>query len=227
LPKAVQDSVIGKFVINFDAPAAEVQSRSMDLIEQVAQQREVELVDQVVANWKRGQGAAVGLSDTLAAVQEHRAAILLIAAGYGASGYRCQSCRYLMIAERDECPLCGGGSTVRGSCETITTARWTGAVRVGQQSWRAVHHVAAPKFQWSPQVGAKVSFVLRGRSRQAIVQNSVWNGRFSQNRSQGTVEERAAAQSPTRTQVAAVPPVGTNRLTHREHTVLSPLGVVP
>jgi peptide subunit release factor 1 (eRF1) len=62
----------------------------------------------MVAGWKRGTGAAVGLSDTLAALQEHRAGILLVSAGYEASGYRCQHCRYLMLIERDECPLCGG-----------------------------------------------------------------------------------------------------------------------
>jgi peptide subunit release factor 1 (eRF1) len=50
----------------------------------------------------------VGLSDTLAALQEHRAATLLVAAGGEASGYRCRNCRYLMLSERKECPLCGG-----------------------------------------------------------------------------------------------------------------------
>jgi peptide subunit release factor 1 (eRF1) len=50
----------------------------------------------------------VGLSDTLVSLQEHRVGILLIAAGYEASGYRCDNCRYLMLTEREECPLCGG-----------------------------------------------------------------------------------------------------------------------
>jgi len=80
----------------------------MDLIEDVAQQREIELVDEALASWKRGSGGTAGLSDTLAALQEHRASILLIAAGYEASGYRCQNCRYVMLTERAECPLCGG-----------------------------------------------------------------------------------------------------------------------
>jgi peptide chain release factor subunit 1 len=108
LPKVVQEKVIGTFTIDSDASAAEIQARSMELIEEVAQTREIGLVDEVVANWQRGRGATVGLSDTLAALQEHRAAILLIGAGYEASGYRCQNCRYLMLTEREECPLCGG-----------------------------------------------------------------------------------------------------------------------
>jgi peptide subunit release factor 1 (eRF1) len=113
--------VIGRLVINFDAPVADVQTRSMELIERVAAQREVELVDQMVANWKRGSGAVVGLSDTLAAIQEHRVAILLIAAGFEAAGYRCVSCRYLMMTEREECPLCGGAiEAVDDLVETMT-----------------------------------------------------------------------------------------------------------
>jgi peptide subunit release factor 1 (eRF1) len=108
LPKAIQDNVIGRFVINIEAAVPDVQARSLEVIEQAAQQREVELVERMVANWKRGSGAAVGVSDVLAALQEHRASVLLIAAGYESSGYRCADCRYLMLAERDECPLCGG-----------------------------------------------------------------------------------------------------------------------
>jgi peptide chain release factor subunit 1 len=121
LPKTVQSKVIGTFTIDSDAPVSEIQARSMDLIEEVAQKRETELVEEMIAGWKRGSGAVVGLSDTLAALQEHRASILLIAAGYEASGYRCQNCRYLMLTGRDECPLCGGSvDHVEDLVETMT-----------------------------------------------------------------------------------------------------------
>jgi peptide chain release factor subunit 1 len=121
LPKTLQDRVIGSFAIDIGAPAAEVQAKSMAVIEEVAQKREVELVNDLIAGWKRGSGATVGISDTLAALQEHRAGMLLIAAGYAASGYRCQSCRYLMLTLRDECPLCGGEvEEVEDLVETIT-----------------------------------------------------------------------------------------------------------
>lgn len=108
LPRTVEDRVIGSFTVDPSAPVSEVQARSMDLIEEVARKREWELVDDMLAGWKRGSGAMVGISDTLAALQEHRIGTLLVAAGYEASGYRCQSCRYLMLTEREECPLCGG-----------------------------------------------------------------------------------------------------------------------
>ncbi len=108
LPKALQDQVIGSFSVDVGAPEGEVQSRSLDLIEEMAQQREVQLVEEMISGWKRRSGATVGLSDTLEALQEHRARLLLVAAGYEASGYRCQHCRYLMLVEQEACPLCGG-----------------------------------------------------------------------------------------------------------------------
>ena len=121
LPKSVQDKVIGTFTIDSDAPVSEIQAQSMDLIERMAQEREAELVDQMLADWKRDGGAVVGISDTLAALQEHRTSILLIEAGYEVSGYRCGNCRYLMLVERDECPLCGGQmENVDDLVETMT-----------------------------------------------------------------------------------------------------------
>jgi peptide subunit release factor 1 (eRF1) len=108
MPKALQDKVIGSFSVDFGAAEGDIQARSMDLIEEVAAERELGLVDDLIAGWKRGTGATVGLSDTLAALQEHRPWVLLIGAGYEAAGYRCENCRYLMLTKREECPLCGG-----------------------------------------------------------------------------------------------------------------------
>jgi peptide chain release factor subunit 1 len=108
LPRPLHDRVIGSFTIDFDASVSDVQEKSMTLIEEVAVRRETELVAEMLSGWKRGSGAAVALSDTLEAVQEHRARLLLVAAGYDGPGYRCQNCRYLMLVDRQECPLCGG-----------------------------------------------------------------------------------------------------------------------
>lgn len=108
LPRPLRDKVIGRFPTDFNAPVSEIQARSMAIIEEAALAREQDLVEEMLARWKRGSGAAVGVSDALAALQEHRPSTLLIGAGFAASGYRCQDCRYLMLAEREECPLCGG-----------------------------------------------------------------------------------------------------------------------
>ena len=109
LPKGVQAKVIGSFSISADAPEAEVQARSMEVIETAAQKREAERVQQLLAGWKRRVGSAVGLADTLVALQEGRVGILLVSAGYEASGHRCQNCHYLTLKGKGEsCALCSG-----------------------------------------------------------------------------------------------------------------------
>jgi peptide subunit release factor 1 (eRF1) len=148
LPKAVREKVIGTFTIDFAAPVPEVQARSMELIEELAEQREGELVDQLIANWQKGSGGAVGLSDALVAIQEHRASHLLVAAGFEASGYRCESCRFLMIAERSECPLCGSQvEPVEDLVETMTHRALEGGTEVeivrGNQSLEEAGSVGA------------------------------------------------------------------------------------
>jgi peptide subunit release factor 1 (eRF1) len=121
LPKATRGKIVGTFTIDPDAPVTEIQTLSLELIEDVALEREAELVRDAIAGWKRGSGGVMGLADTLEALQEHRAGILLVSAGYEASGYRCQSCRYVMINEQDECPLCGGAvERVGDLVETMT-----------------------------------------------------------------------------------------------------------
>ncbi len=109
LPKAIQAQVVGSFAVSLDASDGEVQARSMEAIEAAAQQREAERVEQLIAGWKRGKGSVLGLADTLVALQEGRVGILLVSAGYEASGYRCQNCRYLTLSDRSKtCALCSG-----------------------------------------------------------------------------------------------------------------------
>ncbi len=148
LPKAIQDRVIGTFNVDFGAAEAEIQARSMDLIEEVAAERETQLVNDTIAGWKRRSGAVVGISDTLAALQEHRVSILLVAAGYETLGYRCSNCRYLMLTEREECPLCGGAvQVVDDLIETMVHRALEQAVEVeivrGSQALEEVGSIGA------------------------------------------------------------------------------------
>lgn len=107
LPKALQNVVVGSFAIDMSASESDVLDYSLGVIRQVEREQEKQLVEQLIAGWKRGQ-AVVGLSDTLAAIQEQRVYTLLTMGDYGEAGYRCQSCHYLTLQERTACPLCGG-----------------------------------------------------------------------------------------------------------------------
>ncbi len=107
LPKELKENVVGSFAIDMTASEVEILDRSLEIIQRVDRQREKELVERVVTAAAKGEMGAIGLADTLAAVQEGRAHILVVAEGYKAPGYRCVNCSYTSVQELTECPFCG------------------------------------------------------------------------------------------------------------------------
>lgn len=112
LPKELQEQVVGSISLDMTASEVEVLERSMEVIQEVDRRRKGELVEQLfTAATSKGGHGALGLDDTLAAVQEGRAHILVVAEGYAAPGYGCQNCGYVAAHELEECPFCGGEVT--------------------------------------------------------------------------------------------------------------------
>ena len=109
LPKELQEQVVGSIPLDMAASETEVLDRSLEVIQEVERRREGELVEQLItAATSKGGHGALGLDDTLAAVQEGRAHILVVAEGYAATGYGCQNCGYVAAHKLKECPFCGG-----------------------------------------------------------------------------------------------------------------------
>jgi peptide chain release factor subunit 1 len=109
LPKELQEQVVGSIPLDMAASETEVLNRSLEVIQEVDRRREEELVEQLItAATSKGGHGALGLDDTLAAVQEGRAHILVVAEGYTATGYGCQNCGYVAAHESKKCPFCGG-----------------------------------------------------------------------------------------------------------------------
>jgi peptide chain release factor subunit 1 len=109
LPKELQEKVVGSISLDMGASEMEVLDRSLEVIQEVERERKEELVEQLItAATSKGGHGALGLDDTLAAVQEGRAHILVVAEGYVAAGYGCQNCGYVAAHELKECPFCGG-----------------------------------------------------------------------------------------------------------------------
>jgi peptide subunit release factor 1 (eRF1) len=109
LPKELQEQVVGSMPLDMAASKTEVLDRSLEVIQEVDRRRKEELVEQLItAATSKGGHGALGLDDTLAAVQEGRAHILVVAEGYIATGYGCQNCGYVAARELEECPFCGG-----------------------------------------------------------------------------------------------------------------------
>lgn len=109
LPKELQEQVVGSIPLDMAASETEVLDRSLEVIQEVERRREKEMVEQLItAAASKGGHGALGMDDTLAAVQEGRAHILVVAEGYAAMGYGCQNCGYVAAHELKKCPFCGG-----------------------------------------------------------------------------------------------------------------------
>jgi len=108
LPKELQEQIVGSISLDMAASETEVLERSLEAIQEVDRRRKEKLVEQLItAAASKGGHGALGLDDTLAAVQEGRAHILVVAEGYEAPGYGCQNCGYIAAHRLQECPFCG------------------------------------------------------------------------------------------------------------------------
>ncbi len=87
LPKQLQSCVAGTFAMGMDAGETEVRKRSLALLREANEEREVLLVQQMVTTQAKGGAATVGLDETLQAVSDKRVQTLVISDGYRTPGY--------------------------------------------------------------------------------------------------------------------------------------------
>lgn len=106
LPKAWQSLVVGSFPISLTANQTEVLARALEVGSRAEIEKEKDLVEQVVTGAAKASGAVVGLEDTLAAVNEGRVQLLVVAEGFRKVGYREKESGNLAVRP----PLEGGAS---------------------------------------------------------------------------------------------------------------------
>jgi peptide chain release factor subunit 1 len=108
LPRPLQDSVIGQINLDMNASPAQVWERAFEVT--IAAQRRVEsdLLEQVITLAHKGGAGALGLPDTLAALQEGRVYQLLVDRDFHQPGSQCTNCQAVIIEELEACPYCGG-----------------------------------------------------------------------------------------------------------------------
>jgi peptide chain release factor subunit 1 len=111
LPRAWQDKVVGTIPLDMNASETEVLTKSWTVIDKAHADEHAALVERIITSAAKGEGATLGLSATLAALQEERAHTLVIAAGFSAPGYRCTRCGYVAAVQEGTCPYCGGDMT--------------------------------------------------------------------------------------------------------------------
>jgi len=110
LPKAWRSQIIGTFILDATASETEVLEHSLEVVRGADEERKQRLVGELVtAAAKKGGMAAIGLADTLSAVQDGRARIVVVADGYKSEGYRCTQCGFISAQPVEKCNFCGGG----------------------------------------------------------------------------------------------------------------------
>jgi hypothetical protein len=108
LPRPLQDRVAGEVHAPMYAPASEVLAAVQAREEEAERAAEERLIDDLIEQAGTGYGL-FGLADVVAAVNEQRVYLLVVAEGMQAQGSRCEQCG-LLATEPDlaACPACGG-----------------------------------------------------------------------------------------------------------------------
>lgn len=102
----VKDRVIGRIHVRIDAPEAEV----VEEARKVRDQAEEHLIDTLMRQIQDYAGAdgrsALGLDDTLRALNEQKVHILVVQERYSQAGAVCPQCHLLLGEQRDACSAC-------------------------------------------------------------------------------------------------------------------------
>jgi peptide subunit release factor 1 (eRF1) len=106
LPKYLQERVVGEMALDMYAGEVEVGDKTLALIRKTLRDEEDALVEQMVTAAAKGEAGALGLADTLDALQQEKVHILLVSEGYEAAGARCTHCGYLSSETAPACRYC-------------------------------------------------------------------------------------------------------------------------
>jgi len=106
LPKALQERIVGEMALDMYAGEVEVRDKTLELIRKHLHDEEDMLVERMITAAAKGEAGAIGLADTLNALQQEQVHILLVSEGYEAAGARCTHCGYLAAELLPKCPYC-------------------------------------------------------------------------------------------------------------------------
>jgi peptide subunit release factor 1 (eRF1) len=108
LPKRIQQMIVGSISAPVDASHARLLNEIRDVQERAEHEDEVKLVESMITSAKKGDRAVLGISDTLAAIEQGRVHCMVIARDFHTEGKQCTSCRILVVDAGAECAFCGG-----------------------------------------------------------------------------------------------------------------------
>jgi peptide subunit release factor 1 (eRF1) len=107
LPKRLVLRVIGTLHLPIDAPVNEVLNATLPITQNYERDSELQLVSEVTTSAAKARRAVVGLTNTLAKINESRVWQLIYSEDFHSCGFECLRCRALYSLERASCVYCG------------------------------------------------------------------------------------------------------------------------
>lgn len=117
LPRTLLDKVVGQIALDMTATPADAWDRAFEVAQAAQQQAEAALLEEVITLAHKGGAGAIGLTDTLAAMQQHRVHQLLLDPELHAPGQQCTNCSAVILEALPACPYCNGA--LRPSADVV------------------------------------------------------------------------------------------------------------
>ncbi|HWO01723.1 MAG TPA: hypothetical protein VNS63_20875 [Blastocatellia bacterium] len=108
LPKRLEQMIIGTIGAPVDANGERLLIELRQIQQKAEQEDETKIVDSMITGAMKGDRAVLGISDTLAAIQEGRVYRLVVARDFRVEGKECEACGVLVANGLERCSFCGG-----------------------------------------------------------------------------------------------------------------------
>lgn len=108
MPRSLADKVVGQLNLDVNASPAETWEHAYRVAQHAQKQQEADLLEQVITLARKGGAGALGLPDTLSALQQGRVHQLLVDPTLRQAGGQCGQCAAVVTETVAECPYCGG-----------------------------------------------------------------------------------------------------------------------
>jgi peptide chain release factor subunit 1 len=123
LPRGLEDKVVGQVSLDTNASPTEAWEHAFEVAQEAQRRAEEEHLDQIITVAHKGGAAALGLADTLAALQQGRVHQLLVASEFHAAGRQCANCGAFVLTDLTACPYCGGKLVVSSDVVNLAVHR--------------------------------------------------------------------------------------------------------
>jgi peptide subunit release factor 1 (eRF1) len=116
-PRSLDDKVVGQTSLGMNATPAEAWERAFEVAQAAQRQAEESQLEQVITAAHKGGAGALGLADTVIALQQGRIHQLLVSPDLHSAGQQCTGCRAIVLDAPEACPYCGG--TLAASADVV------------------------------------------------------------------------------------------------------------